>query len=133
MILAVVASAEVDESLSTPIASCELCSFEPQDLGASENSGRSELWILGPCNSLHSDLSLPLGERAAVEVSPGYSSYATLYRRLPSGGLQTEYLGYLYKGHKYRLWFCSPLVGTHEMWYKTGWQESNRIRIHMGL
>ena len=133
MIFAFVASAEVEESLPAAASSCELCSFTPQDLGASEAGSRSKLWVLDPCNSLRSDLSLPLGTRAAIEISPGYSSYVTLYRRLPSGDLQTEYLGYLYKGHKYRLWFCSPLAGTHELWYRTGWQESNRIRVHIGI
>lgn len=133
MISAFIASAEVEESLPATISSCELCSFAPHDLGASESSGKSELWVLDSCNGLQSDLTLPLGERAEVEISPGYSSYVMLYRRLPSGDLQTEYLGYLYKGHKYRLRFCSPLAGTHEMWYRTGWQESNRIRIHMGM
>jgi|GEM_PF-6813581 len=45
----------------------------------------------------------------------------------------SEYLGYLYRGPKYRQWFCSSLAETHEMWYKTVWQESNRIRVHTGL
>lgn len=133
LISAFVASAEVEESLPVAASSCELCSFMPQDLGPSDGALSSKLWVLDSCNSLRSDISLPLGARAAVEISPGYSSYVTLYRRLPSGDLQTEYMGYLYKGHKYRIWFCSPLAGTHELWYRTGWQESNRIRVNMGI
>lgn len=38
---------------------------------------------------------ITLGTYAVAEIAPGYNSYVTLYHRLPSGDLQTEYLGYL--------------------------------------
>jgi hypothetical protein len=133
MISAFIASAEVEESMSAAKSSCELCSVGPQDLGAGHDSGESELWALDSCDDRHSEVDLPSGTSAMVEISPGYSSYVTLYQRLPSGDLQAEYLGYLYRGHSYRLGLCPLLIGTHELWFRTGWQESNRIRLHIGV
>ncbi len=134
MISAICASAEVDNSLPAVENSCALCSrFTPVDMGEAENSGCSKLWALDSCKGKVSDLFLPAGARAAMEILPGYSSYLTLYHRLPSGDLQTEYLGYLYKGHSYRLSFCPDTAGTHEFWYRTGWQESNRVRFNAGI
>jgi len=133
MIYALIASAEVEESMPATGSSCELCSFEPHDMGAGENSGRSKLWALDSYDGRHSEIVLPSGTSAVVEITPGYSSYVTLYHRLPSGDLQAEYIGYLYKGHNYSLGLCPLLTGTHEMWFRTGWQESNRIRLHVGV
>jgi hypothetical protein len=133
IVSAFVASAEVDESMPATGPACEQCSFTPQDLGVGYESRGSKLWALDAFNTQHLEISLPAGTDSAVEIAPGYSSYATLYRRLPSGDLQTQYLGYLYKGHRYRLGLFSLLTGTHELWFRTGWQESNRIRLHIGV
>jgi hypothetical protein len=90
-------------------------------------SGKSKIWIIDPyCQKRLLDLSLPLGCCALLELDPGTSGYAMLFHRLPSGGLQTRYLGFIYSGHRYRLPLCADSPGSHEIWYRVGWQESNR-------
>jgi hypothetical protein len=92
--------------------------------------GKNLLWILDPvCSERRLDLSQPLGQWAVVEIAPGTSGYAMLFHRIPYGDLQTRYMGYLYSGHRYRLSLCADSIGSHELWYRTGWQESNRIKL----
>ncbi len=133
IIISIFASAEVDETAAFAGSPCKICNTEPRDLGAVGYSGGSEIWAIDSCGAQKFDISVPLGASAEVEIAPGFSSYATLYHRLPSGSLQAEYLGYLHKGHSYRLGICPLAAGTHEMWYRTGWQESNRITMYAGV
>jgi hypothetical protein len=92
--------------------------------------GNNKIWILDPaCSERYLDLSMPFGRLAVLELAPDTSGYAMLFHRLPSGELQTEYMGYIYKGHRYKLSLCANSIGTHEMWYRIGWQESNRVML----
>ena len=92
--------------------------------------GNNKIWILDPaCSERYLDLSMPFGRLAVLELAPDTSGYAMLFHRLPSGELQTEYMGYIYKGHRYKLSLCANSMGTHEMWYRIGWQESNRVML----
>lgn len=96
----------------------------------SQSCSNSRLWILDPiCSEKRLELSLPLGQGTFIELAPGSSGYAMLMQRLPWGERKIRYLGYVYSGHRYRLWFCADSTGTYEIWYKVCWQESNRIRI----
>jgi hypothetical protein len=142
------AYAEVDDkSLAREMASESGFSFYPTamslvDIGsnpvASSLSGNSfsrgcnknTLWILDPtCSEKNIDLSLPLGRYAALELAPGTSGYAMLFHRIPYGDLQVRYMGYVYAGHRYRLSLCADSTGSHELWYRTGWQDSNRVKM----
>ena len=92
--------------------------------------GNNKIWILDPdCSKRGLDLSLPFGQWSVLELGPDTSGYAMLFHRLPSGDLQTEYMGYVHSGHRYRLSLCADSTGTHEMWYRVGWQESNRVTL----
>ncbi|VVB64112.1 Uncharacterised protein [uncultured archaeon] len=92
--------------------------------------GNNKIWILDPdCSKRGLDLSLPFGRWSVLELAPDTSGYAMLFHRLPSGDLQTEYMGYVHSGHRYRLSLCADSTGTHEMWYRIGWQESNRVTL----
>ena len=92
--------------------------------------GNNKIWILDPdCSKRGLDLSLPLGRWSVLELGPDTSGYAMLFHRLPSGDLQTEYMGYVHSGHRYRLSLCADSIGTHEMWYRVGWQESNHVTL----
>jgi hypothetical protein len=92
--------------------------------------GNNKIWILDPvCFKRGLDISQPFGQRSVLELAPDASGYAMLFHRLPSGDLQTEYMGYVHSGHRYRLSLCADSIGTHEMWYRIGWQESNRVTL----
>ena len=92
--------------------------------------GNNKIWILDPdCSKRGLDLSLPFGRWSVLELGPDTSGYAMLFHRLPSGDLQTEYMGYVHSGHRYRLSLCADSIGTHEMWYRVGWQESNHVTL----
>lgn len=92
--------------------------------------GNNKIWILDPsCSKRGLDLSLPFGRWAAIELAPDTSGYAMLFHRLPSGDLQTEYMGYVHSGHRYRLSMCADSIGTHEMWYRIGWRNSNHVTL----
>ena len=92
--------------------------------------GNNKIWILDPvCFERRLDISQPFGRRSVLELAPDTSGYAMLFHRLPSGDLQTEYMGYVHSGHRYRLSLCAASTGTHEMWYRIGWQESNRVTL----
>ena len=92
--------------------------------------GNNKIWILDPvCFKRGLDISQPFGQCSALELAPDTSGYAMLFHRLPSGDLQTEYLGYVHSGHRYRQSLCADSIGTHEMWYRVGWQESNRVTL----
>jgi hypothetical protein len=93
-------------------------------------SSNNKIWILDPaCSGRRQDQSISLGRFAVLELDPGVSGYAMLFHRLPSGELQTKYLGYVYSGHRYRLSQRADPVGSHEFWYRTAWKESNRVRL----
>jgi hypothetical protein len=95
-----------------------------------KGSGNNKIWILDPtCSKRYLDLSRPFGLLAVLELAPDASGYAMLFHRLPSGELQTEYMGYIYRGHRYKISLCANSIGTHEMWYRIGWQESNRVML----
>jgi hypothetical protein len=92
--------------------------------------GNNKIWILDPdCSKRGLDLSLHFGQGSILDLAPDTSGYAMLFHRLPSGDLQTEYLGYVHSGHRYRQSLCADSIGTHEMWYRVGWQESNRVTL----
>jgi hypothetical protein len=92
--------------------------------------GNNKIWILDPvCFKRLLDISQPFGQSSILELAPDTSGYAMLFHRLPSGDLQTEYIGYVHSGHRYRLSLCAGSTGTHEMWYRVGWQESNRVTL----
>jgi hypothetical protein len=92
--------------------------------------GNSKIWILDPvCFKRLLGISQPFGRWSILELDPGNSGYTTLFHRHPSGDLQTEYMGYVHSGHKYRLSLCADSIGTHELWYRTGWLESNRVTL----
>jgi hypothetical protein len=92
--------------------------------------GNNKIWILDPvCFKRGLDISQPLGQGSVLELAPDTSGYAMLFHRSPSGDLQTEYMGYVHSGHRYRLSLCEDSIGTHEMWYRVGWQESNRVTL----
>lgn len=96
----------------------------------SRGCGNNKIWILDPvCFKRLLDISQPFGQWSILELAPGASGYAMLFHRLPSGDLQTKYMGYVHSGHRYRLSFCADSTGTHEMWYRIGWQESNRVTL----
>jgi hypothetical protein len=97
---------------------------------SSQGCNKNTLWILDPiCLERNIDLSLPLGRYAALELAPGTSGYAMLFHRIPYGDLQVRYMGYVYAGHRYRLSLCADSTGSHELWYRTGWQDSNRVKM----
>lgn len=92
--------------------------------------GNSKIWILDPvCFKRLLDIRQPFGQQSVLELAPDTSGYAMLFHRLPSGDLQTEYMGYVHSGHKYRLSLCANSIGTHEMWYRVSWQESNHVTL----
>jgi hypothetical protein len=92
--------------------------------------GNNKIWILDPvCFKRLLDISQPFSQWSILELAPDTSGYAMLFHRLPSGDLQTEYMGYVHSGHRYRLSLCADSTGTHEMWYRVGWQESNRVTL----
>jgi hypothetical protein len=100
------------------------------DSSFARECGKNLLWILDPvCSERRLDLSLPLGEGTVVEISPGTSGYAMLFHRIPYGDLQIRYMGYIYSGHRYKLSLCADSIGSHELWHRTGWQESNRVKL----
>jgi hypothetical protein len=99
--------------------------------GPASSGTQSQLWVLDFCGKRSLDLSLPAGEDAALEIVPSSSGYLSLFHRHPSGELQILYLGYVTTGRKYRTWMRSAEVGTHEIWYRTSWRESNTARVHV--
>jgi hypothetical protein len=108
---------------SNPVASSSGNSF-------SQGCNKNTLRILDPtCLERSIDLRLPLGRYAALELAPGTSGYAMLFHRIPYGDLQVRYMGYVYAGHRYRLSLCADSTGSHELWYRTGWQDSNRVKM----
>lgn len=109
-------------------------SFVPSNGGIfAGGCGNNKIWILDPdCSKRGLDLSLPFGRWAVLEIVPDISGYAMLFHRLPSGDLQTEYMGYVYSGHRYRLSLSADSIGTHEIWYRIAWQESNRVTLDVG-
>jgi hypothetical protein len=107
----------------SPVASSSDSSF-------AQGCNKNMLWILDPtCLERHIDFRLPLGRFGALELAPGTSGYAMLFHRIPYGDLQVRYMGYVYAGHRYRLSLCADSMGSHELWYRIGWQESNRVRM----
>jgi hypothetical protein len=92
---------------------------------------QNQLWVLDIWGKRSLDLSLPAGKEALLEIVPSLSGYLSLFHRHPSGELQVQYLGYITTGRKYLTWICSAEVGTHEIWYRTAWQESNTARVHV--
>jgi hypothetical protein len=100
------------------------------DSSFARECGKNLLWLLDPvCSERRLGLSLPLGRWAVIEIAPGTSGYAMLFHRIPYGDLQTRYMGYVYSGHRYRLSLCADSIGSHELRYRTGWQESNRVKL----
>jgi hypothetical protein len=90
----------------------------------------NRLRILAPaCSDRCSDPSPTMGGWATLELAPDTSGYTMLFHRLPSGDLQIRYMGYLQSGHRYRLSLCADSIGSHELWYRVGWQESNRVKL----
>jgi hypothetical protein len=100
-------------------------------IGSASPGTQNRLWVLDLGGKRCLDIYLPAGKKSALEIVPASSSYLNIFHRHPSGELQNQYLGYVAAGQKYRSWICSAEVGTHEIWYRTGWQESNKARIHM--
>ena len=152
----ILASAEVDDksptgrintaasSISTNSASLVDISIGSYDSGSggadyhatSEGSsfirgcGNNKIWILDPlCLKRSLGISQPINQWFVLELAPETTGYAMLFHRHPSGDLQTEYMGYVHSGHLYRLSLCADSIGTHEMWYRIGWQESNRVTL----
>ncbi|NYT03002.1 MAG: hypothetical protein GKC10_09655 [Methanosarcinales archaeon] len=92
----------------------------------------NQMWILDLCGrSRLQDMSLPFASWARMQFVPRDRGYIMLFHRLPSGDLQTRYLGMAYPGHCYSSWFYASAMGSHELWYRIGWQESSRVRFHV--
>gem|GEM_PF-966684 len=90
----------------------------------------SRIWIKYGSVML-GEMSLPRYTKASIEMVPAQEGYLTLLERIPSGSLKSLFKGYVYPGHKYQLWFCAEETGTHEIWYRAGLKESNRIRFYV--
>jgi hypothetical protein len=91
---------------------------------------KSKLWIACVSGPLRlSEISVPLHSWTALELVPGAEGYVTLIQRLPSGSLKSSFKGYVYPGHRYRAWFFADASGSSELWYRVGWQESNKVSL----
>jgi hypothetical protein len=101
-------------------------------IGTPASAEGKSLWIQDPMSSSrYAEVTLPASKSTAAETIPEDSGYMMLFHRLPSGDLQSQYMGYIYRGHQYKLLFSSDYAGTHEIWYRVGWKESNRILFHV--
>jgi hypothetical protein len=90
------------------------------------------LWIRGTMtSSRYAEANILAGIVAAAQTIPADTGYMMLFHRLPSGDLQSQYMGYVYRGHQYTLLFSSDYAGTHEILCKVGWKDSNHIRFHV--
>ncbi|MBN1322733.1 MAG: hypothetical protein JW986_01860 [Methanotrichaceae archaeon] len=130
--------ASVEDDLECSMAAAPPSPALPPDLGILVDMGCEDdrsfgdrIWIAAE-GKRSEEMSLPLGSFAIEVLSPASKGYAMLFRRLPSGDLSTRFLGCLYPGHSYRYWFSADAPGTHEIWYRIGWHESNRILFHVG-
>jgi uncharacterized protein (DUF3820 family) len=102
--------------------------IQPVDPSLSQN----KLWIACLTGPLRlSELSLPMGSWAAMELIPYEEGYVTIFQRSPSGELSTGFKGYVYPRHKYRLWFDADLPGTYQLWYRAGYHDSNKVSFRV--
>jgi hypothetical protein len=129
-----IAAGEVDDQGSGPHSYEKQGSISLLDtgMGGPASALGKSLWIQDPVSSSrYAEATLPASKSTAAETIPVDSGYMMLFHRLPSGDLQSQYMGYIYRGHQYRLLFSSDCTGTHEIWYRVGWKESNRILFHV--
>jgi hypothetical protein len=61
-----------------------------------------------------------------MELVPYEEGCVTIFHRSPSGELSA-----VYTRHKYRLWFEADLPGTHQLWYRAGYHDSNKISFRV--
>ncbi len=130
--------ASVEDDVDCSLASAPPSPAPPPDLGilvdlgcGDDRSRGDRIWIAAE-GGRRGELALPLGSFAMEVLSPANKGYAMLFHRLPSGDLSIQFMGYLHLGHSYRYWFCGDALGTHEIWYRIGWHESNSILFHVG-
>ena len=90
---------------------------------------KSALWAISPCGARSLSAVVPRGSTAMLAMDAKENGYAVLMERLPSGELSSRYLGYIYKGSSYSLPLKADSPGTHDIWYRVGFQESNRIKL----
>jgi hypothetical protein len=105
--------------------------YSQQMHGQQVSSGNS-LWIVDATGwNRRLSLCMPMYRWAREEIVPATGGYLTVYERYPSGYIRSYYMGYVYPHHRYKLWFYADEPGTHEVWYKVGWQESNHIWFYV--
>jgi Ca-activated chloride channel family protein len=103
------------------------------DEGAQSMQGEnSRLLILDSTGKgSRTSLTAPSGAFVALQLQPAESGELWLYCRYPTGSADLLLKGRAEKGHIYRAWYQTELLGEYEIWYTVGELKSNSVLLNI--